>query len=238
MRIQNLLKLKHRFREIISTDRTPGSLHWLIDSEKKYGGYTSGVPRNHVSPNDDRTTEELQTGGMIGGDRMPSSHCGYGLYYAKYLKPFVLANQKVTLVETGILRGIGLATWCDLFPDGRVIGLDIDLGHITSNTPILEKLGAFSQNSPELHEFDQLVDNREMLGRILDQDKVDIAIDDGLHSVDSIIKTMRSLQPHLANDFVYFVEDNAQAHKSIRSEFPEFQVQNYGMLSIIRPNNT
>ena len=61
------------------------------------------------------------------------------------------------IAEFGILKGTGLAIWCDLFPDARVIGLDIDLGHFEENRSTLERRGAFKQNKPELHEYDQLV---------------------------------------------------------------------------------
>ena len=92
--------------------------------------------------------------GMTGGDRM--LHHGYGPTYARYLRPF-LGGRNLTVAEFGILKGTGLAIWCDLFTDARVIGLDIDLGHFEENRSRLARRGAFKQNRPELHEYDQLI---------------------------------------------------------------------------------
>lgn len=61
---------------------------------------------------------------MIGGDRM--LHHGYAKKYAEYLLPFLNRVQPVTVLECGILRDTGIAIWCDLFQEGRIIGLDID----------------------------------------------------------------------------------------------------------------
>ena len=75
---------------------------------------------------------------MMGGDRM--LHHGYGPTYARYLQPFVGARN-LTVAEFGILNGTGLAIWCDLFTDARVIGLDIDLSHFEGNRSALERRG-------------------------------------------------------------------------------------------------
>ncbi len=69
---------------------------------------------------------------MRGGDRMSPLRHNYGRYYEHALRPFV-GREDVTLVELGILTGIGLAVWTDLFPHGRIIGLDIDLSHFAQN---------------------------------------------------------------------------------------------------------
>ena len=82
----------------------------------------TNVARRRVSPRDERTAEQLAFGGMTGGDRM--LHHGYGPTYARYLRPF-LGGWNLTVAEFGILKGTGLAMWCDLFPDARVILRDV-----------------------------------------------------------------------------------------------------------------
>ncbi len=139
----------------------------------------------------------------------------------------------MTLVECGILKGTGLAIWCDLFPEGRVIGLDIDLGHTKTNMENLVARGAFRSNRPELYEFDQFADNEDYLESILQGDSIDIFIDDGFHSVESILCTMKSAKKHLADQFVYVVEDNKDVHKHIRETYPEFSVESHGELTIV-----
>ena len=214
---------------------SPGTLEWLVGKEIKYGGIIVNVPRNKVSPLDYRTEQELRTGGMVGGDRM--LHHGYAKKYSQYLLPFVQKEQPVVLAEFGILKGTGLAIWCDLFQNGKILGLDIDLEHFNKNMDNLKKLGAFRNNVPELYEYDQLVENAVYIGAILDGDMINICIDDGFHSSESIIKTINSVKPYLADDFVYFIEDNSHVHREIRSLYPEFKVDNQGELTVISPKS-
>jgi hypothetical protein len=136
---------------------------------------------------------------------------GYGEAYEEFLKPFLFCREeRLTLVEVGILNGSGLAIWCDLFPNARVIGLDLDLSNFERNRPFLESKGGFAKNSPELFEFDQLdlSKARAILQNVLGGSKVDIAIDDGCHSMESIEITFAAMLPHMSNPFVYFIEDN------------------------------
>ena len=88
--------------------------------------------------------------------------------------------------EVGILNGTGLAIWCDLFPNSRCIGLDIDISNIKRNMDRLLELGVFGDNSPELYEYDQFVDSAELLNEFLDGDEIDIFMDDGIHHDDAI----------------------------------------------------
>lgn len=215
---------------------TPGTTAWLVYTEIKYGGIVTKVPRNKVSPKDPRTKEQLIQGGMVGGDRM--LHHGYAKKYSEYLLPYVKKGGAVTVAEFGILKGTGLAIWCDLFQDGRILGFDIDLGHIYDNMDNLKNLGAFKIKQPELYEFDQFLDNIDYLGTILKGDRIDICIDDGFHSDESILITMKSVIPHLADKFVYFIEDNSDVHKEIRSIYPNLLVDNDGEITIVSRNES
>ena len=213
---------------------SPGTRGWLIGSEIKYGGIVKNVARNKVSPKDPRTKEQLLTGGMTGGDRM--LHHGYASKYSEYLLPYLKKAKKgrsLTVVEFGILKGTGLAIWCDLFTGGRILGLDIDLGHIKENMENLKAIGAFRSNQPELHEFDQFIDNVEYLGTILKGDKIDVCIDDGFHSIESILSTMKSVMPYLADRAVYIIEDNRDVHKEIKIIYPNMYVDHQDELTIV-----
>lgn len=205
----------------------------LILKELQYGGFTSGVPRKKVSEYDPRSSEELKEGGMIGGDRM--LHHGYSEKYAEYLLPFLRNSddRDLVIVEVGILTEVGLAVWCDVFSKSRVIGLDIDLGHINNNMDNLKSLGAFENNKPELYEFDQLVDNTEYLDRVLKGQKIDIFIDDGLHTDESILKTLDSIKTHLAEDFVGFIEDNREIHDKLSEDYSEFKIDSDDELTVL-----
>ncbi len=218
-------ELPHRF-----SGAPFGSAEWLIQQEVRYGGLVTDVPRNRVSPLDQRSQAELAFGGMTGGDRM--LHHGYASTYARCLAPFFGATN-LTLAEFGILNGTGLAIWCDLFPAARVIGFDIDLGHFNANRASLVMRGAFKYNRPEVHEYDQLVDGHQRLEQILNSTMLDIVIDDGLHTAESIITTWRSTKPFLSQRFVYIIEDYPQLLDACRGEFEPYDCRSLGMLTVV-----
>jgi len=221
------------------TLQTPGSIRWLIDKEKQFGGLIQNVARNKISPKDVRTPESIRSGGMQGGDRMSFNLHGYALAYATYLKPMLVKTEKehLTLVEVGILKGTGLAIWCDLFPSATVLGLDIDIDNCLKNIPSLKQQGAFTQNQPVLHEFDAYEGKSAQIEKILQGKKIDIFIDDGPHTRDAILNTFRAIKPFLANTFVAFIEDNSNIAKELRELLPEFCVLNQGELTVIFPEN-
>lgn len=207
------------------------SSEWLIMEEVKYGGYVTNVSRNKVSSRDPRSASELAFGGMTGGDRM--LHNNYAPAYSKYIQPFI-NTKKIALIEVGILKGTGLAIWCDLFPGGRIVGLDIDLSHFLSNKPELERRGAFSKNSPEIHQFDQLIDGSEVVKKIMRGATIDIVIDDGLHSFEAIRETWLAIKPNLSQSFVYFVEDYPGLIDEAGDLFSGCECTSYGNITVIR----
>ncbi len=213
---------------------------WLVSTEKKYGGLVKGIKKRKISDEDPRTQAELEQVGLQGGDRM-SVH-GYADKYARYLLPFVLRNildpHPITLIEVGILKGTGLATWSDLFPGARIIGLDLDLSYFQENMSSLRELGAFTVRTPELLEFDQFKDNSHTVKALLGESRIDICIDDGMHTQETIINTLNTLLPYMAEEFVYFVEDNPDVHSIICSNYPDLHIDNYNELTVITRKHT
>ncbi len=198
---------------------SPGSWQWLALTEKHYGGFKVGSA----------------SGANRGGDRMSPYFHGYGETYEEFLKPILARlEERLTVVEVGILNGSGLAIWCDLFPNARVVGLDIDLSNFELNRPALEAAGAFRLNKPELYEFDQLdAGKAERISReVLGEAKVDVVIDDGCHSMDSIKITFAALVPHLADGFVYFIEDNFDTYDFLASRYSKFRWAQRGEMVI------
>lgn len=205
------------------------SWQWLVLTEIKYGGLVKNVKRIKVSQHDPRSLDQINTGGMIGGDRMLVH--GYAPHYANHLSKFK-SKEKLVIIEVGILRGTGLALLCDLFPRARVVGLDIDLGHIHANMSALVKRGAFKRNRPELYEFDQLMPNARFISEMLGNSKIDLVIDDGLHSREAIMSTLQAFMPHLGARSTYFIEDNDQIYPSIK-HLTDFYVYAYGELTVL-----
>ena len=210
-----------------------GTRSWLVERELRYGGYATGIPRRSVSEFDSRDLQGLNPCGMTGGDRMSPRHHNYGRLYARYLPPFLDKGTSVTLIEVGILEGTGLAIWSDLFPKGRIIGLDIDLSHFNSNLGRLIDLGAFKARNHEVHAFDGFVDNTGFLADVLRGNTVDIAIDDASHANDSILTTFESVRPFLAENFLYVIEDNKRVHCELARKYPQFRIDSFGALTMV-----
>ena len=183
-------------------DYPVGSWQWLALSEIHYGGFKVGVESN----------------ANRGGDRMSPLFHGYGHAYEEFIKfLFARRNDPLTIIEVGILNGSGLAIWCDLFPNSRIIGLDIDLRNFQSNRHFLDSVGAFSLNQPEVYEFDQLdpVKAARTLDKVLGSAKVEMVIDDGCHSIESIRLTFEALAPRMSPNSIYFIEDNFDTYDDL-----------------------
>lgn len=221
-----------RYRKIgQSAGYLPGSTEWLIAVEQEFGGIIRHVSRKVVSPHDPRSDAELHRGGMIGGDRM--LHHSYGAIYSQFFAPFLVSRfDKLTILEIGILNGIGLALWSTLFPNSDIIGLDIDLSHFSDNIANLKSKGAFPVQDAEVYVFDQFADGTDKIGEIVGCRRIDIVIDDGVHYIDAIVNTARAVKPFLKDHFVYFVEDNDRVSEALKYEFPSCEVKQFGELTV------
>lgn len=187
-----------------------GSPQWLALTELLYGGFQQGGAANNQCQ---------------GGDRMSPHHHNYAPDYARFLQPWIVCSRPLTLIEVGILNGNGLALWCDLFPQARVIGLDINLDNFYANLSNLKRLGAFSGNKPEVYSFNQLEPDqmKSALERILGTSTVDIIVDDGCHSLEAIQNTFQVFLPKLSSRFIYFIEDSREAFTCMKKLYPKFR---------------
>ena len=226
-------KLKGSLIEHAYRLRAPvtGSSDWLIKKEIIYGGLVEGVPRKKVSQLDPRPESQLASGGMIGGDRM--FHHRYAPIYSHYLSFFTTSGGGITLAEFGILKGSGLAIWCDLFPQARVIGFDIDPDHFEANKVNLIRRGAFISNQPCIYEYDQFLDGSDLIATVLEGRTLDIVIDDGFHSRETILATWRSVKLHLSSRFVYLIEDYAGLLDECPTEFQGYDAYSSGLMTVI-----
>lgn len=206
---------------------------WLVQCEARFGGMQR-TPLTCFSPHDERTDAQKhrkRLEGSQGGDRM--GWHGYAPAYAEALsKRFgsvIPVRGRCVIVELGVLLGTGLALWCELFPDARVIGLDLDLAPYKANQPRLLEMGAFSANRPEVHEFDELApDAGERLADILGQDLADLFIDDAAHYDGAVLRAFGCARPYLAKDALYFIEDNKTAARKLNARYTRA-----GLLTIV-----
>lgn len=193
----------------------------LIRMEERFGGV------HHRRPRKESPLHPISVTSMRGGDRMTVHP--YARHYVEHLPA-----APRTIVELGILAGTGLAMWCDLYPNARVIGLDIDLSHYVENLSELLQRGAFARNKPDIAVFDKMLDNTERYEELLDDTKIDIFIDDSLHSSNSILHAFHNVEPFLSEDFVYFAEDNDTVHEYF-SKDTSYEVISKDRLTIVKP---
>jgi len=196
------------------------------------GGVNLKLRPARPSPHDTQPNpKSVFDGHRMQSDGDPRVH-NYAPTYAANLPD---SESRITLVELGILRGVGLAIWCDLFPNARVIGLDVDTSHFRDNEADLLRRGAFKKNKPEVIEFDELApDAGARLKAALAGSAIDVFIDDALHYDAAILKIMAAVMPLMAKGGIYFVEDNVKVHKAIRKAYPRLAVESMSEMTVIR----
>jgi len=207
----------------------------LITLEKKYGGLVKNVPqaiKSDLQPKNfiSNTNQDGVFYLCQGGDRMKSEYHNYAPIYASFLKNYIGVNG-INIAEVGILTGIGLAIWSDIFFNGNVFGFDIDLSNYNNNYNNLKDNGAFNNNNVNAFSFDQYDDNSNYLKKI-NSEKFDIVIDDGMHDHQAVISTLDSFMPNLKDDFVYFIEDVPNEYIPDITDFHNLIIRKFPQLSI------
>jgi hypothetical protein len=205
--------------------RRPATEGWLISRERRYApkvGVLPGVtsPTNPLGPS---STNQ-------GGDKMASLRNGYARNYAALLQ--TRSGSIHTLVELGVFQGVSMAIWCDLFPRAKIIGLDIEFDRFVSHRPFLEKMGAFSSNSPELVAFDAFLPLVDELMDALDGRCIDLFVDDGPHHIDAIVATAVAVMPLMGEGSLYVVEDQTSALAPLRDALPNVAFRMEGQLVV------
>ena len=139
-----------------------------------------------------------------GGDKMSADRHGYADDYSRLLARW----DAPTLVEVGVFQGASLAIWCDLFPKGRVVGLDVDLSRYWQHRPELKAAGAFSLSDPVVvGMWDAYAPDLPSLQAALDGRTIDVLVDDGPHTDVAVLSVYDAVAPLLSPAFTYIVED-------------------------------
>lgn len=200
----------------------------LTQLEQRFSGGFSFVPPPNASPNDPVKAPTSVFDGhrfQARGTCKKRAH-DYAARYERALFGFDRQRDDLVIVEMGILRGVGLAIWCELFPNARVIGLDVDLDHWHKNRDRLLQRGAFQFNTPEVHFYDELTLTPDTdIRAILHGDDVDIFIDDALHYNTAIVKAFGDWRRFMSAYGVYIVEDNYTVGADLKAAFPEFDIE-------------
>ena len=117
----------------------------------------------------------------------------YLSFYERYFCG--LRDDKLTLLEIGVLNGASLKVWEAYFPNAAVIGADIN--------PACRR---FAGDRVSIETMDQgNIEDLVQLG--IRHGPFDVIIEDGSHRWDHQITTLRTLFPFLRNGGYYVVED-------------------------------
>jgi hypothetical protein len=127
--------------------------------------------------------------------------------YEKYFYKF--KENKIVLLEIGVLNGSSLKVWKEYFKNSKIIGVDIDPSKI-----------AYSQDNIEIFIGSQ--DSELLISEIKNKypEGIDIIIDDGSHINSLTIASFNLLFNHLNKGGIYIIEDT---HCTYGKDFwPEF----------------
>lgn len=186
----------------------------LQDIERKFAPDIVTAKRV-VSPLDRPTSVPTNRG----GDKMHPGGNDYAPAFAELLD----GVQVNTIVELGVLTGVSLAMWCELFPDAQVVGLDIDLNRVEWDD--LVSRGAFKLNRPLMFEWDAFAPEP-----IREVSTIDVFVDDGPHKVDAIRTVAEFVKPLMNPGGRYIVEDVPEAFEVLQEVWPDREVKRWGRL--------
>lgn len=114
----------------------------------------------------------------------------YGPFYDELLAP--LRESVRVVFEIGVLGGASLRAWRDFFPNARVIGLDINVEPYTE-----DRIEVFRGDATD----------PDTVSSALAGLDADLVIDDGSHWFEHQIKSFEIIEPLLADDGLFVIED-------------------------------
>jgi hypothetical protein len=223
-----LVLSNYYLHEFLKNSTTLTGEQLLTKLELDFGGYSPNVAPT-ITKDD---VVKIYPNNHTGGNRFNPFIHDYSKTYWKYLEE--IRDLDLTIVEIGILTGIGLAVWDSFFSNAKIFGFDYDLGNFKLNKNTLIELGAFQKRLPTLALFDQFGDNSKLLRETFGKEKIDVVIDDGYHSDESILNSFGELRPYLSENFIYFIEDNVTVIKKLKEIFPQYIINNHGEITVIK----
>jgi hypothetical protein len=134
----------------------------------------------------------------LGGTDKQTIH-SYGPVYEQLLRP--LTDINCTILEVGIQLGGSMLLWHDLLPNSFVIGVDIEKAYDISIPERMEtdRYKFFIENAYCLETIDKI--------KAIAKDGIDVAIDDGPHTLESKEQFLELYLPLLKKGGVAIIED-------------------------------
>jgi cephalosporin hydroxylase len=142
--------------------------------------------------------------------------------FGDFYQQFIGHLSPKLLLEIGVLKGDSLRAWKELFPNTRIVGIDIDEN--------------VSKISPDLTIFigDQV--DKVFLDSVIGLIGIpDLIIDDGGHTRTQQVTTFRHLFPKLNSGNLYVIEDLETTYMQNYNDSPFSAMQM--LISMLTPTN-
>lgn len=155
---------------------------------------------------------DIETNPKYGTDKgYPKSYVDE--FYEDKFSPLI--DSEITLVEIGVRSGASLKLWSEYFSKANIIGIDNLSDFNDHQVPINE-----NWTSSEKVTF---IDADGYLQETIDKinDKIDILIDDGPHTLESHIKLLELYIPKMNNGGMIIIEDISYDPNQLYSYVPE-----------------
>ncbi len=136
---------------------------------------------------------DLDSIGLKHGTDKASSHHDYLAFYEQFFAP--MRHGRVNILEVGVLNGASLATWEEYFPNGSIVGADIDA-----------TTKRFQRGRVSIEILDQ-ANIEEVTQAAIRRGPFDIVIEDGSHLWEHQITSLKTLFPFVRDGGIYIVED-------------------------------
>ena len=166
----------------------------------------SDLKRLTVSDFDNRSN--ILSVPLRGSNKFEVSGHNYAKTYAKYLNQY--RYKKINLLEIGVLTGSSLCVWASVFPYSRVYGIDLEKFYWESNVSRWKKKLRI-QNFNRINFIHGDIYRIKNTDSYFEHSYLDIIIDDGPHTISSILKSFELFHQKLKCDGIYIVEDNPLA---------------------------
>ena len=143
--------------------------------------------------------------GLKSGTDKSSKEHNYLSFYEFFFEK--IRHAQIKILEIGVLVGASLKVWEEYFPNGIVIGADIDPG--------IKSLGT----SRILTEIIDQSNIEDLVQLGVNHGPFDVVIEDGSHQWEHQITTFKTLFPFLKNGGIYIVEDLHTNYGNLSDQF-------------------
>lgn len=141
-----------------------------------------------------------------------------------------IRNEEVNIFEIGIFKGESLKVFLEYFSLATIFGIDIFTRVLVRDIPVLD------DDRIVWAKCDSVEGPNQVFNMVIRDDRMDVIIDDGLHTHDAQRLTFLNFMPYLKPDGVYFIEDvwpfdrmtkSQKNHHWIKSHASDFSDKQY-----------